>query len=666
MFKSNIGRRMLPVMLAVLALTVAQPAAFAAPVGTAPWGGNTYSGTSVDEPVADVLQRIGSLAGIGVEMSQAALSASAQVTRQFENEPLRSAFESLVRAYGLEASYLPDVNKITVDVQGTEATEVIVPKSMPLASIQRALRHYGMDRTSETGVTIRTDRSTGSIMLTGDREAVGSISRFINTLDTSNRSRLDEAKQRRDEDIARRRQLVEQKLLERRLNAKAEVKVFRLRNARVGSASIVVRGEQVSVPGIDETLRALLGLEDQEAERATRERQTIQVMSGANATGSDSLLTDLGQLPGKPTTRISLDNRTNSVIVRGDAETIELVGQILKELDQEVPLVDIEVMILQANAGTARNLGVQWAAATSRRSTGQAAGIGTGPTAANIVNNVVSEQQQNAATRTTNTTGNGINVQSSSPAINSISLLPLGSVETAVASFIFSDGGSAFLSAQINLLAAENKAQVISTPHVVTLNNVPASIEDSTVAHLRVSTEEGGEGDIQEVDAGITLNITPSVVDVDNGTSGKGGLVQLDIDAESSAFLQAATGEVTTQEKQVQTRVMLKDKATLVMGGLFQSQRSEQEDGIPGLKDMPLVGFLFRDENSSDARQETIFFITPTVLTPNDIRGHQDINGSMLRDYSKGQQERLTKERRSLETNSQLINLKRLALEEEE
>jgi type II secretory pathway component GspD/PulD (secretin) len=651
MFKGNSGRRILPAVLTALVLVVMQPAALAAPVGSAPWGSNTYSGTSVDEPVADVLQRIGSLAGIGVEMSQAALGASTGVTRQFQNEPLRLAFESLLRAYGFEANYLADANKITIDVQGSDTTAVVVPSSMPLASIQRALRHYGMDKSGETGVTIRTDRATGSIMLSGEASAVASVSRFINTLDRANKARLDEAKKRRDEDVVRRRQVIEQKLLEARLNAKSEVKVFRLRNARVGSSTIVVRGEPVTVPGIDETLRTLLDLEGQDGDAAKRDQQTIQVLSGGGSVGgNDNLLTNIGQLPGKPKTRISLDPRTNSVIVRGDAETIAFVGQILKELDQEVPLVDIEVMILTARAGTARNLGIQWSAASQDRTTGTGGGVSSGgPT--NTPGGIVQ------GTSPTSTSG-------SSP-IDTISLLPLGSVQTAIASFIFSDGGASFLSAQISALAAENKAQVISTPHVVTLNNVTASIEDSTTTHLRIATEAGGAGDIQPVDAGITLNITPSVVDVDNGQSGKGGLVQLSIDAESSTFVPDAP-EVTTVEQKIQTRVMLKDKATLVMGGLFTTNRSEVEDGIPGLKDVPLLGFLFRKEESADNRNETIFFITPTVLTPKDIRGHEDINGKMVRDFTEGQQERLTKERRSLESSSQLINLKRLALEEDE
>lgn len=651
-------------VLAAVAMLAAGAAAVAAPLGNAAWGSGTYTGTSVSEPLPDVLQRIGSLAGIGVEVSSAVQEQADEVTRSFQNEPLQAAFESLLRAYNLKAEFLPQSNRISVDVQGQAPTLVVVaPSSIPLARVERALRHYGLYDSARTGVRVVTDRSTGSVMLEGDPAGVRNISQFIGTLDSAHKARLDEAKQREEEAAARKRRQIEQSLLQQRLAQKVEVEIFKLRYASVAPTTISVRGQTVQVPGVDETLRTLLGLEDGEQQSSLRDAQTIQVLSGADGLGSGSLLTDLGQLPGKPRTSISIDQRTNSVIVRGDGETIAFVRKILKEIDKEVPLIDIEVMILQAEAGTARNLGVQWAVASTENNN-FFPGFSTGNSAGRDVIQLADEANQNNATRTTNIAQGGTaNIATNTrAALNPITLLPIAGLETAVASFIF-NGSSSFISAQVNLLAAENKAQVLSTPHVVTLNNVPASIEDTSVVHLRVATPEGGEGNIREVDAGLKLNITPSVIDAER--RGDEPLVSLSIDAENSTFTESPLGEVSTQEKQIQTQVVLKDKSTFVMGGLFQTLRRENEDGIPGLKDVPLVGFLFRDQASDDGRQETIFFITPNVLNQADIRG-QSIEGGLVRDYSRGQQDRLTRERRGLERSSQLINLQRLALEEDE
>lgn len=654
--------RRAPALLLAICLSLATAGVAAAPLEDAAWGSRTYTGTSVSEPLGDVLQRIGSLAGIGVEVSAALQSRGDEVTRSFQNEPLQAAFESLLRAYNLNADFLPDANKIAVDIQGQAPTLVVVaPSSIPLPRVERALRHYGLTDSARTGVRVISDSATGSIMLEGEPGAVRNISQFITTLDTAYRARLDEAKQRDEELAARQRRQVEQRLLQERLAQKTVVEVFKLRYASVASSTLNVRGESVKVPGIDETLRTLLGLDAEGQSTELPDARTIQVL-GSQLAGSDSLLTDLGQLPGKPTTSISIDQRTNSVIVRGDPETIEFVRGILAEIDREVPLIDIEVMILQAEAGTARNLGVQWAMAAQ---TGEFfPGISTGNSSGQDVLTLADEANQNANTRTTTIAQGGTaNIASNQrPALNPITLLPLAGLESAVASFIF-NGNNSFISAQINLLAAENKAQVLSTPHVVTLNNVPASIEDTSVVHLRVATPEGGEGNIREVDAGLKLNITPSVID--DGGPARSPLVSLVIDAENSTFTSSPLGEVSTQEKQIQTQVVLQDKSTFVMGGLFQTLRRENEDGIPGLKDVPLLGFLFRDQASDDARQETIFFITPNVLSQADIRG-QGIEGGLIRDYSRSQRDRLTRERRGLENSSQLIDLQRLALEEDE
>ncbi|MGB0714206.1 MAG: secretin N-terminal domain-containing protein, partial [Gammaproteobacteria bacterium] len=390
---------------------------------------------------------------------------------------------------------------------------------------------------------------------------------------------------------------------------------------------------------------------------------------GGDANSSDSGTTEI-TVNGQPG-RIAVDERTNSVIVRGTPQVVADVEAIVKRLDRQVPLVDIEVMIVQADAGLSRSLGVQWAYGRGFSANGRKNfGVSTGPTAGQTVLDLSQEASQTAASRTSTTVGSGgSTTTNTTSSVDPITLLPLATFDSIVGSFIY-NGSRAFIQAQINALAEQDKAEIISSPHVVTLNNVPAKITSTDKLHVPLQGKEGGEAEIEQIDAGLSLDITPSVFEDD--LAGAEQLIRMNINARNSSF----TSQFQTTEKEIQTQVILRNGGTFVLGGLFETRRAEGEDGVPGLKDIPLLGALFRSRSSVDSRAESVFFITPTVVNQEDLiaadvgnrkffRENRARLGKSAQDFMLRQNNRLSRDTEDLHRESYLIDLT-AGLEEDE
>jgi type II secretory pathway component GspD/PulD (secretin) len=607
-----------------------------------PWpAGKTMDLTTVEQPVQDVIRQIIDNGGFSSIFRP---GISGDVTFEFSAMPLRDAFRKVIEENGLSWNYNAQAKIITIFPIDPTAKKValVSPENLSLRQIQDVVKRFGL---GDEEVEILADANSRSLFLRGPQQKLSNITKVLGELDQAEGRRRDKAKEQHAEKLLREQAELEQRVLRERLNAKTVLKVIPLRYANVGSSKTTFQGVDIQVPGIDETLKALLDLQPQtDAAGATSSTLVLSASPDTAGINPSAYLDLLGSLPGRPQTRVSIDQRTNSVIVRGDPKAVEEIAEIIKRIDLPVPLIDIEVMIVEAVAGTSKALGVQWALGEASRNRKKVAGVSTGGTASGIVTTLGTQSQTAPA----------------NPPLNPLTLLPLSSVESGVASFILNASGT-FISAQLNVLAAQNKAQIISQPHLVTLNNVPAKITDNGTVHVRIATEAGGAGDIEAIKAGLSIAITPSVVP-DEITGGH-PLVRLTIEAQNSSFQASALGEVATQEKEIQTQVVLRDQATFVMGGLFKVERDESEDGIPGLKDLPFLGALFRDRASSDRRTETIFFITPRIVS-HDTLASQEI-GREFRTYTKTQQDKLHTERDSLRAQSQLIDLKRVFAEDE-
>jgi type IV pilus assembly protein PilQ len=156
---------------------------------------------------------------------------------------------------------------------------------------------------------------------------------------------------------------------------------------------------------------------------------------------------------------------------------------------------------------------------------------------------------------------------------------------------------------------AEGNVKIISRPSVVTLNNVESQIESANIVRIRTSAATVGEaGNLREIRAGITLKVTPQV--------SADGFVLLNITAKSSTLDFGRTVDGIPQEntREAKANVLVRDGETVVIGGIMKDTSSNSDTGVPYLKEIPVLGWLFKKASWQKDFEELVVFITPRIL----------------------------------------------------
>jgi general secretion pathway protein D len=288
---------------------------------------------------------------------------------------------------------------------------------------------------------------------------------------------------------------------------------------------------------------------------------------------------------------------TNSVVVRAREEVQRDLSALIAQLDQRRPQVLIEAAIVEVSGEIAEALGVQ---------------LGFGAAA----------QQAGFAATSFSPVGNTLG--------NILDLLG------APVSVAVSSGLSIGLSRQdeygilIQALGQSNKANLLSTPSVTTLDNQAAEIIVGQNVPFRTGTFlANGEtqSTIERQDVGITMRVIPRV--------NQGDVIQLDISQEVSSIARTQledAADIITNRRLIRTTVLADNGGTIVLGGLITDDRSNLRTEVPRLGQLPIVGGLFRS-NSDTARKQTLFvFLRPTILrTRSDVAAVSDNRFQRLR-----------------------------------
>lgn len=316
---------------------------------------------------------------------------------------------------------------------------------------------------------------------------------------------------------------------------------------------------------------------------------------------------------------VTFDDRTNTIIVRDVQRGITDAEQLIRELDVQSPQVLIEANIIEATEDFARGLGVQWgyqynggpSTGTPTGSnfpgsigiggSGLGAGVPAPPTGTGAIPTPVPfladfPVPANFASGFGAGTGSALN-------------LALGSLD-----------GASQLSARITALEEEGKGKVISRPRVITMNNVAATIQSLTILRVKlpstgtvINTGTGGVAGGQttateKINTGITLVVTPQV--------SADGYVLMNIYAKSSVpdFSRAVDGIPNEISREANSNVLIRDGETVVLGGIFRHIGDDREAGIPYLRDVPGLGWLFKRRLDTKRQEELLVFLTPKVV----------------------------------------------------
>ena len=268
------------------------------------------------------------------------------------------------------------------------------------------------------------------------------------------------------------------------------------------------------------------------------------------------------------------DTDTNSLIIRTAPENYPAILETIKQLDVMPKQVLIEVLIAEVTLTDDLELGVNWALL---RPVGKLKDIA---------------------------------VQLGVPLASAA--LPIGTAATALGglSFLFTDPGRTLV--LLDFLASESKLKILSSPRILTTENKTAEINIVTeVPIARTDTDPNTNitrTSFEFKTAGVKVSITPKI--------NEQGFVNLDIKEELSQVGARASPDEPPQflTRQVSTSVVVKDGETLIIGGLISNQTTYAESGIPFLRRIPILGYLFRSTSDNRSQTELLLFITPRII----------------------------------------------------
>jgi general secretion pathway protein D len=287
-------------------------------------------------------------------------------------------------------------------------------------------------------------------------------------------------------------------------------------------------------------------------------------------------------------TKIVADERTNALLIFASRADMKRIKKIISELDVVLAQVLIETVIMEVDLTSSQKVGVSYLQATPHGVAGAFLGQG-----ALNNGNMLSSSAFNVINGATNATAN------------------LASGFSYLASL-----GNNDLDVSITALAASGRARILQRPRIQTSHGVPASIFIGESRPYPQGSYYGGASfgaysTIQQLQIGVSLEVTPLI--------NPDGLVVMDIHQKIDNF----AGNVTIQSigdvpivssKEASAKVAVRDRDTIVLGGLIEDTRNSNNSGIPFLKDIPLLGALFRSSSKDSTRSELIVLIRPTVL----------------------------------------------------
>ncbi len=320
------------------------------------------------------------------------------------------------------------------------------------------------------------------------------------------------------------------------------------------------------------------------------------------------------------------DERTNTIVVRDIDKGVADAEELISHFDTQTPQILIEASIVEATENFARDLGVQWGYTyNASPETGNAPGV-------NFPGRISSGGSGLG-------TGAGSVAPGQQPAgrVPFIADFPATSVAPGLGSafdvLLGSLDGSKSLAARLTALEREGKGKIISRPRVVTLNNQPANIESLEILRVKlpstgtvISTGAGGvagssQAATEQIKTGITLTVTPQL--------SSDGFVFLDVFAKSSTLQPPAQSQAPSPDgipneisRQAESHVLIADGSTFVLGGVFRNTLNDQDNGIPYLRSIPVLGWAFKNTVKADNRQELLVFITPRSVR---ARGTEDL-----------------------------------------
>ena len=319
----------------------------------------------------------------------------------------------------------------------------------------------------------------------------------------------------------------------------------------------------------------------------------IRPTGGAGGGGKNNLLSPRGS--------ISIDERTNTLMVQDTAENLADIRRLVQTLDVPVKQVLIEARIVVVSETFERDLGAQFGVTTaqSNGNNGLLAITGSGTGADTMVQSAVSNVSSGLASTPVAVPALANRYMVNTPAANTN-----GSIGISLL------GGSYLVDLALSAAENEGKSETIESPRVITANQKQATIMQGVEIPYQESASSGATT-TQFKDAVLSLKVTP-LITPDNR-------VILDLDVRDDSVGQQVTsatgGSVPSIDtRAIQTQVLVADGQTVVLGGILENVKSYSSNKVPWLGDIPILGNLFKSTTNIHNNTELLIFITPKIL----------------------------------------------------
>ena len=311
---------------------------------------------------------------------------------------------------------------------------------------------------------------------------------------------------------------------------------------------------------------------------------------GANSVDNNTLLSNRGT--------VTVDERTNTLIVKDVAASIENIHKLIGKIDIPVRQVMIEARIVSATDSFSKEIGVRWGILSNG--------------AANNRNLLVGGSNQTLwdlkdfDVQTTTVNGQTVSYPKydiSRPDNLNVDLgvaNPAGSIAFGLL------GISDFmLDLELSAMQADNRGEVISTPKILTADKQTAKVSSGTQIPYQEASASGATTTSFK-EAALSLEATPNIT--------PDGKIALQLNITNGTPIRSLDGQVAIAEDSVSTNVIVEDGQTIVLGGVFKNSKSNGVDKVPFLGDLPYIGRAFRRDVRNNSKEELLIFVTPKLI----------------------------------------------------
>lgn len=334
----------------------------------------------------------------------------------------------------------------------------------------------------------------------------------------------------------------------------------------------------------------------------TKAEEVAKGLTGQNSAGGNSGSSNNAARILSPRGSVIYETRTNQLFITDIPSKLEEIQAMISKIDIPVRQVLIEARIVEADDKFGRALGVKLGAQDLRGVQGGIPGYNVGGS-----NYVTIGGNYNAIGYQTNQTSTNdySNTQFVSLPANVSSDAFGGASAANFALSLFSATANRFLNLELSALESDGRGKIVSSPRVVTADQAKALIEQGEEIPYQQATSSGATS-ITFKKANLKLEVTPQITPEGNV------ILSVDVNKDSRGTLTPQGYAINT--KHVQTLVLVENGGTVVIGGIYTQEDLEQENKVPFLGDVPVLGNLFKNKSRSSTKTELLIFITPKVV----------------------------------------------------